>query len=63
MIYMVLAFDDDDFATERADTPKEREKLISKGVSWDSPVTTVEVEARALEKGLSLSELERLGIL
>lgn len=63
MIYMVLAFDDRDFdTTPYADTSDKREKLVSKRVSWDSPVATVEVHMRNLRKGLNEHQKERLGL-
>lgn len=61
MIYMVLAFDDADFADPDW-TQEKRENRVSKTVSWDSPVPVVEVKMRNLRHGLTEQQKERLGL-
>lgn len=61
MRYVVVALDASQDG--RGTPPQQRlERRISEALTWDSPVTAVEVPPKHLERGLHPYELARLGL-
>lgn len=59
MRYFVVAMGEDDFV--KAGAQRQAEQFVSTALTWDSPVTVVEVPWPSLQHGLEPYEKARLG--